>query len=48
MCTRDDSGLEPWLQEAETSAIEVQEFAIGIRRDQAAVQAALVHAWSQG
>ena len=45
----DDSGLEPWLQEAETSAIaEVEEFAFGIRRDEVAVQAALVHAWSQG
>jgi transposase len=47
--TRDDLGLEPWLQEAETSAIaEMEEFAIGIRRDQAAVQAALIHPWSQG
>ena len=46
---RDDLGLEPWLQEAETSTIaEVPEFSTGIRRDEAAVRATLGHAWSQG
>lgn len=47
--TRDDWEPEPWLQEAETSAIvEVPEFAIGSRRDETAVPAARADTWSQG
>lgn len=43
------SALEPWLQEASRSGIaELCTFAAGIKRDQAAVQAALTYAWSQG
>jgi transposase len=43
------AGLAPWLVQAETCAVaEVREFAAGIRRDQAAVQAALEHIWSSG
>ena len=47
--TRDDTGLEGWLVDAERCEVaEVRDFAAGIRRDQAAVQAALDHAWSSG
>ncbi len=47
--TRDNTGLAGWLAEAEACAVvEVRDFAAGIRRDQAAVQAALDHAWSSG
>jgi transposase len=47
--TRDDTGLEGWLADAERCEVaEVRDFAAGIRRDQAAVQAALDHAWSSG
>jgi len=47
--TRDDTGLAAWLAEAEACAVsEVRDFAAGLRRDQAAVQAALDHAWSSG
>ena len=43
------SALEPWLQEASGSGIaELRTFAAGIKRDQAAVQAALTYSWSQG
>jgi len=43
------SALEPWLQEASESGIaELRTFATGIKRDQAAVQAALTYSWSQG
>src|SRR6266568_292616 len=43
------SALEPWLQEASRSGIaELRTFATGIKRDQAAVQAALTSSWSQG
>ena len=43
------SALEPWLQEASRSGIaELRPFATGIKRDQAAVQAALTSSWSQG
>jgi len=46
---RDATGLEAWLLAAEScDEAEVREFAAGIRRDQAAVQAALDHAWSSG
>ncbi len=47
--TRDDTGLESWLTAAEAcDEAEVRAFAAGIRRDQAAVQAALAYAWSSG
>jgi transposase len=43
------SALELWLQEASRSEIaELRTFATGIKRDQAAVQAALTYSWSQG
>jgi transposase len=43
------SALEPWLQAASSSGIaELHTFATGIKRDQAAVQAALTYEWSQG
>ena len=46
---RDGTGLEAWLVAAETCAeAEVRAFAVGIRRDQVAVQAALDHEWSSG
>ena len=46
---RDATGLEAWLVAAETCDVaEIRAFAAGIRRDQAAVQAALEHAWSSG
>ena len=46
---RDSTGLEPWLRTAEASAApEIRAFAAGVRRDQAAVQAALDYAWSSG
>jgi len=46
---RDATGLEAWLGAAEACAeTEIRAFAVGIRRDQAAVQAALDHAWSSG
>lgn len=45
----DVSGLDAWLQAAEASALpELQTFAQGIRRDRAAVAAALRLTWSQG
>ncbi len=41
--------LEPWLQEAEESRFpELHSFVAGIRRDEAAVRAALELPWSQG
>jgi transposase len=46
---RDSTALEPWLRMAEESAVpEIRSFAASIRRDQAAVQAALDYAWSSG
>lgn len=46
---RDAAALEPWLRTAELSPVpEVRGFAAGLRRDQAAVQAALDQAWSSG
>lgn len=46
---RDAAALEPWLVTAESSAVrDVRAFAAGVRRDQAAVQAALDDAWSSG
>jgi len=47
--SRNASALEPWLKEAESLGVpELRTFAAGIRRDQAAVQAALTYKWSQG
>lgn len=46
---RDEAGLATWLNTAEACAeAEMRAFALGIRRDQAAVQAALAHEWSSG
>jgi transposase len=46
---RDVSALAPWLRRAEASTVaEVRAFAASVRRDRAAVQAALDHAWSSG
>ncbi len=43
------SALEPWLQKADRSGIaELRTFAAGIKRELAAVQAALTYQWSQG
>ncbi len=41
--------LEPWLEETFKGGVpELRTFAAGIKRDQAAVFAALTHDWSQG
>ena len=46
---RDSTGLEPWLRLAEASGVpEIRSFAAMIRRDEAAVQAALDYSWSSG
>jgi transposase len=46
---RNSTGLEPWLRTAEGSTVpEIRSFASSIRRDQAAVQAALDYEWSSG
>jgi len=46
---RDDTALAPWLVAAETSGLpELREFAKGIVRDRAAVEAALRYRWSNG
>jgi transposase len=46
---RNALALEPWLKEATESAIpELRTFAAGVKRDQAAILAALTYAWSQG
>jgi transposase len=47
--SRNASELDPWLAEATTSRVpELRTFAEGIRRDHAAVLAALTHEWSLG
>jgi transposase len=47
--TRSAEALDPWLQEASSSEVpELHSFAAGIRRDRAAVLAALTYPWSQG
>lgn len=47
--TRNADALEPWVQKAIGSSIpEFGSFVAGIRRDQAAVFAALTYEWSQG
>jgi len=46
---RDATALEPWLARAEASAVrEFRDFAAGLRRDQAAIVAALAEPWSSG
>jgi len=46
---RDGAALEPWLVAAEASELAAMRgFATGLRRDQAAVAAALEYAWSSG
>jgi transposase len=46
---RDAPALAPWLEEAETSSLpEFRDFATGLRRDAAAVEAALIQVWSNG
>lgn len=46
---RDGTTLEGWLQTAQASqAAELRTFTAGLRRDQAAVEAALGSAWSSG
>jgi transposase len=46
---RDASALMPWLALAAASPVrEVRAFAASVRKDQAAVQAALEYAWSSG
>jgi len=46
---RDGTALAGWLVAAEASgSAALRGFAAGLRRDQAAVQAALDHAWSSG
>ncbi len=46
---RDAAALEPWLARAEASAVrEFRDFAAGLRRDQAAIAAALTEPWSSG
>lgn len=47
--TRSAPALDPWLEEAATSGVpELRSFAAGIKRDHAAVLAALTYDWSQG
>lgn len=49
MRARDRAALAPWLERATASdVIELREFAAVLRRDQAAVDAALVYEWSNG
>jgi transposase len=46
---RNASALESWLQEATESGVpELRTFATGMKREQAAILAALTYAWSQG
>jgi transposase len=46
---RQRDALEPWLVEAEGSAVpELRRLAVGLRRDQPAVEAGLAEAWSNG
>jgi transposase len=46
---RERSALGPWLQDAAACPVlEIRTFAAGVRRDEAAVAAALAHPWSSG
>ena len=47
--TRDRAALDPWLEAAEASSVPaIRTFAASLRRDYAAVAAALEQAWSSG
>ncbi len=47
--TRDRAALDPWLEAAEVSSVPaIRAFAASLRRDYAAVAAALEHTWSSG
>jgi transposase len=47
--TRHQADLEPWLLAVEASGLaEIISFAQGLRRDRAAVDAALSPAWNNG
>ena len=47
--TRDVAGLGPWLEAARTCAVaEFRDFAAGLQRERAAIQAALELPWSNG
>ena len=49
MRRRDRAALDPWLEAAASAAVpELRGFAASLRRDDAAVHAALAHAWSSG
>ena len=46
---REPESLEPWIERARASQVaELVEFAKGLVRDRAAVEAALRHTWSNG
>ena len=44
--TRDGNGLDPWIEDADTSLLV--SFASGVRRDRDAVHNAIVEPWSNG
>jgi transposase len=47
--SRDRAGIGAWLQQAEGSGVgEFRQFALVLRRDLAAVEAALTYGWSNG
>jgi len=47
--TQDQAALAPWVEQAEQSGVaELRGFATGLRRDWAAVEAALRLPWSNG
>ena len=49
MHERQAENLDAWFKEASISAVpEVRTFAVGLRRDEAAVRAALTLPWSNG
>jgi transposase len=49
LAERRADGLEDWLKEVEASNVaELKSFAVGVRRDFAAVVAGLTQRWSQG
>ena len=49
MRTQDQAALAPWVEQAEQSGVaELRGFATGLRRDWAAVEAALRLPWSNG
>ena len=49
VCERKSDLLDGWLANAETSGIKAfKNFAVGLRRDYAAIRAALTFCWSNG